>query len=255
MTLSAPFPSHGRINCRSCFTGDEPIKTIGPWQAVNDPGAWGSATPSILVLGFSKGFTQAGAYNSGVFEEIPFRGMRPRLTAALRRIGLLSQGETVESKFAASERDYAFGSLVRCSLSRLNAKTGKRECTGAVMPRAFSEEVSELVNRCAKRFLANLPSSVRVVVMLGTGDPYITGCKTVIRSLYGSGFRDINDVAYSTPGVTWVHIAHPSGLNGHFDNWMAGSDEHASGRKLTSALSALRPGRHGGEATGLLASA
>lgn len=254
MISSPTFPGHGPINCRVCFTSDNPVETIGSWQAVNDPGAWGSASPAILVLGFSKGFTQAGAYSTEKFEEIPFKGMRPRLTVALRRIDLLSERETVESKFTPLERDYAFGSLVRCSLSRLNEKTGKRECTGSVMQKAFTEDVSALVTQCTRRFLADLPPSVRVVVLLGTGNPYIAGCKNVIRLLYGPGFREINEVAYATPGVTWVHIAHPSGLNGHFDSWVVGSKDHASGRKLTLALAALRPGRSGDGMTGLVTS-
>ena len=62
------FPAHGPIACRKCFSGSTSDSlTIGRWQAVNDPGAWGSAAPKILVLGFSKGFTQAGAYRTGKF--------------------------------------------------------------------------------------------------------------------------------------------------------------------------------------------
>src|SRR5690348_13165688 len=52
-------PSHGRIACRRCFAGTDEVLTLGKWRVVNDPGAWGSATPTVLVLGFSKGFTQA----------------------------------------------------------------------------------------------------------------------------------------------------------------------------------------------------
>jgi hypothetical protein len=92
--------------------------TIGRWQAVNDPGAWGSSAPKILILGFSKGFTQAGAYRTGKFEDVPFKGMRPRLTEMLQSLGLLSNREAIDTKMLASEKDFAFGSLVRCSLAR-----------------------------------------------------------------------------------------------------------------------------------------
>ena len=86
MLEQATLPLHGRITCRKCFTTDREIEEIGLWQAVNDPGAWGSDRPSVLVLGFSKGFTQANAYRRDAFEAIPFKGdvMRARLTAALR---------------------------------------------------------------------------------------------------------------------------------------------------------------------------
>jgi hypothetical protein len=165
--------------------------------------------------------------------------MRPRLTAALRRIGLLRDSEVVDKKFLAAEREFAFGSLVRCSLSRLNEKTHKRECTGAVMPKAFTEPVQAMVRRCAETYLANLPASVRLVVMLGTGDAYIKGCRELIRSLYGNRLREINDVAYETPSVLWVHITHPSGMNGYFTPWMNGAATDPSGRKLLQALEAL----------------
>ena len=232
-------PSHGRIACRKCFTTESQIEEIGPWQAVNDPGAWGASQPTVLVLGFSKGFTQASAYQNGKFDEIPFKNMRPRLTMALRRIGVLSATETVDAKFSSTEKAVAFGSLVRCSLSRLNAKTGKRECTGAVMPKAFTEAVHRMVRCCAITYLSKLPASVRLVVMLGSGDPYIEGCRGLVRSIYGTQFAGINEVAYQTSGVIWVHIAHPSGMNGYFKPWMDGNPSDASGNKLVLALDAI----------------
>ena len=232
-------PAHGRVSCRRCFSAEAQIEEIGPWQAVNDPGAWGTSNPTVLVLGFSKGFTQADAYRSGRFEDIPFKNMRPRLTAALQRIGVLSASEAVDNKFSASEPEMAFGSLVRCSLSRLNSRSGKRECTGAVMPKAFTEDVKVVVRRCAQTYLAELPGSVRLVVMLGSGDPYIQGCKDLIRSIYGGAFTDINEVSYRTHGIIWVHIAHPSGMNGYFKPWMEGNPSDASGRKFLMALDAL----------------
>lgn len=54
------------------------------FHVVNDPGAWGAADPEILVLGISKGFTQARALESGEFDSVPFRGIRDRLQEALR---------------------------------------------------------------------------------------------------------------------------------------------------------------------------
>jgi len=118
------------------------------------------------VLGFSKGFTQADAYRIGRFEEIPFKDMRPRLAEVLRLLGVIGPTEFVDQKMVATETDLAFGSLIRCSLSRRNDKTGKYECTGQVMPKAFSEDVSTVVRQCASRFLLHLPDSVRLVLML-----------------------------------------------------------------------------------------
>jgi hypothetical protein len=239
MPEQTSLPPHGRITCRKCFTTERDVEEIALWQAVNDPGAWGSDQPTVLVLGFSKGFTQADAYRSGNFEAIPFKKMRPRLTDALRRLGVLSSTEIIDTKFSAAESDFAFGSLVRCSLSRLNEKERKRECTGAVMPKAFTEPVRVMVRRCAETYLTNLPASLRLVIMLGSGDPYIEGCRNLVQSIYGAGFENINEVAYQTPGVVWIHIAHPSGMNGFFKPWMNGSQSDPSGNKLLMALKAL----------------
>ncbi len=96
-----------------------------------------------------------------------------------------------------------------------------------------------MVIRCAETFLSQLPSSVRVVIMLGNGDAYINGCRRVISSMYGQGFQAVNAVAYQTESFIWVHAAHASGMNGHFDTWMAGIPTKKSGRKLVLALEAL----------------
>lgn len=239
-TSHAHLPSHGPIACRRCFTGLDPVQEIGSWRIVNDPGAWGAATPKVLVLGFSKGFTQADASRAGRFEDIPFKGMRPRLSEVLLTLGALGPGERVDVKMVASERDIAFGSLVRCSLSRKNPKTRRLECTGAIMPKSFVEEITPVVRRCAESYLSDLPPSVRLVVMLGTGDTYIAGCRSLIRSIHREHFSDINDVAYRTGSVTWVHVSHPSGLNGHHPAWMAGEPTSVQGRKRLLALAAIK---------------
>jgi hypothetical protein len=236
---SNTLPCHGRIACRRCFSQDGDTQTIGKWQIVNDPAAWGSANPTVLVLGFSKGFTQANAFRSEQFEDIPFKGMRSRLTEELRLIGVLGAGETVDEKMVDGEREFAFGSLVRCSLSRLDAK-GRLACTGAVMPKAFSEEVSACVERCAETFLGTLPASVRLVLMLGTSDGYVEGCRKLIRALNFGAFSNINSVSYRTGTVVWAHISHPSGLNGHHPTWMAGDRSTKPGLKRVLAMEAIR---------------
>ena len=206
---------------------------------VNDPTAWGSTTPEILILGFSKGFTQANAFQSGRLEDIPFKNLRTRLTEELQLLGLLDATEIVDQKIVATETRFAFGSLVRCSLSRLNAKS-ELKCTGTIMPKAFTEEISSKVRKCAETFLSNLPSSVRLVLMLGTTDSYIEGCRGVIRSLYSAQFSDINAVSYRTRDVTWAHVSHPSGLNGHHQSWITGDPTTKPGRKQKLALAAIR---------------
>jgi hypothetical protein len=205
---------------------------------VNDPAAWGSANPTILILGFSKGFTQANAFRSGRFEDIPFKDMRTRLTEEMRMLGVIGKSETIDQKMVATETEISFGSLVRCSLSRVNKK-GVLACTGEVMPKAFTEEISANLKTCAKAFLGDLPSSVRLVLMLGTTDSYIEGCREVVRSLHGPLFSEINEVSYRTGDVVWVHVSHPSGLNGHHPAWMAGAPSTKPGLKQNLAIKAI----------------
>lgn len=235
-------PVHGWVACRRCFTAPAPLLEIGPWRAVNDPGAWGSATPKVLVLGFSKGFTQANASRSERFEDIPFKGMRVRLTETLRVTGVLGPFETVDQKMVSTEREMAFGSLVGCSLSR-RSKNGRFECTGPIMAKAFLEEVAPMVRRCAEIFLTKLPPSMRLILMLGTGDAYIARCRALIRSLFDPNFEVINDVSYRAGDAVWVHISHPSGLNGHHPAWMSGNPRDKQGRKRLLAMEAIELSR------------
>ena len=58
-------PMHGRVTCTDCFTAggvefDRTRLEGDGWRITSNPLAWGSATPEIVVLGFSKGPTQAG---------------------------------------------------------------------------------------------------------------------------------------------------------------------------------------------------
>ncbi|GBQ84929.1 hypothetical protein AA14337_2950 [Acetobacter malorum DSM 14337] len=238
------FPKHGQITCKACFK-DKTAREIdiGDWHVVNDPGAWGASEPRVIVLGFSKGFTQANAFKDGRFEDVPFKKIRSRLEAALRRVGLVTPSDparTPDERFEATELDFAFGSLVRCSLSRLNGKTGRYECSGAVMTQAFREPVKSVIDTCARRYLTDLPTSVAVVVMLGTGTAYVKACKDLMRSIHPDTFQDINPVSYSAAGATWVHLTHPSGMNGTFNEWLSGSGHTSPSRKRDFAIMALR---------------
>lgn len=225
-------PSHGKIECRICFSAADASvrKPNTDWKMVNDPGAWGGgAKPDYLVLGFSKGATQAGIYESGRFEDIAFAGMRPRLTEALRAMGAMSDHETSDAKISDLNSNIAFGSLIRCSVSRIDktasAKAGQDvyACTGPLITKSF-KEIPEVISNCTKRFLSDLPRSIKTVFLLGNTDSYVTNCQSVLRSLFQNAFRQINPIAVVADGRVWVHIAHPSGLNGHFKTWLNDSD-------------------------------
>ena len=238
-------PKHGKIDCRLCFSAsDSNVRKPNPnWKMINDPGAWGGGSdPDYLVLGFSKGATQAGIYEAGRFEDVAFAGMRPRLTEALRAMGALESYESADSKIANPNSNIAFGSLIRCSVSRLDkaasAKAGKEvyACTGPLITKSF-KEIPQVIANCTKRFLTDLPASVKAVFLLGNTDSYVTSCQTVLRKLFPSDFKQLNEMAVSADGRVWVNIAHPSGLNGHFKTWLNNDD--SSGLKRIQAKAAV----------------
>lgn len=70
------------------------------------------------------------------------------------------------------------------------------------------------------QFLSNLPESVKVVVFLGNSDSYVKQCQALLRKMFSDSFERINDMAVRADRRTWVHVAHPSGLNGHFNTWL-----------------------------------
>jgi hypothetical protein len=236
-------PRHGKIECRRCFHIDEGAarKPAANWRMINDPGAWGGGSgPDYLVLGFSKGATQAGIYDSGRFEDIAFAGMRSRLTEALRAMGVLGEHETSEAKINDPNSNVAFGSLIRCSVSRLDRKASAKAgqnifaCTGPLIIKSFAE-IPEVMSNCAGAFLTDLPASVRSVFFLGNTDAYVVGCQSLLLRLFPNGFRQINPVAVRANGRYWIHIAHPSGLNGHFKAWLNAEDGPGLKRKQARA--------------------
>ncbi len=238
-------PRHGKLECRACFsaTDGRVRKPNADWKMINDPGAWGGGTkPDYLVLGFSKGATQAGIYESGRFEDIAFAGMRPRLTEALRAMGAISDQETADAKISDENSNVAFGSLIRCSVSRIDkrasAKAGRDvyACTGSLISKSF-KEIPEIIDNCTKRFLLDLPQSIKTVFLLGNTDSYVTNCQSVLRNLFPNSFRQTNPMAIIADGRVWVHIAHPSGLNGHFKTWL--NDRNGPGLKRLQARAAV----------------
>jgi hypothetical protein len=238
-------PTHGKINCKVCYKNDEHLSMPhADWKMINDPGAWGGGdNPDYLVLGFSKGATQATYYDKGSFEEVAFAGMRPRLTQALRAIGILTDQECVDDKIQNPDSNISFGSLIRCSVSRRDIKKSLEKgfdvfaCTGPLIKKSFSE-IPEVINRCADTFLSNLPKSVKGVFFLGNDDKYVTSCQAVLQRKFSADFKRINSMSVFADNRVWVHLAHPSGLNGHFNTWL--SSDIGSGIKRLQAEDACK---------------
>lgn len=161
-------PTHGKLDCKKCYKAcSANIAAPHPrWLMRNDPGSWGSSEPKFLVLGFSKGSTQADIYREGTFEDVAFGGnARDRLDTLLKRIGLIAETNHVSNEINNPNSDFSFGSLVRCSLTR-ETKNGTHASSGDLILKSFSE-VPEVLDNCMKKYLSNLPERTRLVLLSG----------------------------------------------------------------------------------------
>lgn len=233
--------THGPITCRDCFHDNEDILKIGEWRLHNNPGYYGSQTPEILVLGFSKGANQNKAAALGDFDKIAFADARHRLQQVLEALGLMPQDRSIDDLMTAKEKQFGVASLVRCSFCKMDE--GKCKTSGAVIPSAFSNAATRrIIVRCAENYLAKLPPSTKLVVLLGTDDRYIKNTKAIARSLYRD-FEDGKEVSFKAGGALWVYGTHPSPGNGCFSAWRDKGHEDKSGGKRIAAQQALEAWR------------
>ena len=228
---------HGPIQCRACYSGSEPTLVLGDWRLHNNPGYYGSSDPEILVLGFSKGANQNKVAEEGNFDKIAFAKARHRLKAVLETLNVMPSDRGIDALMTVRESKFGVASLVRCSFCKMKGRTCKT--SGDVIPSAFTNTSTlPIIQRCAATFLGKLPKRVKLVVLLGTGDSYITKTKAIFSKLY-SDYSTINPVAFRAGGALWLYAAHPSPGNGHFDSWVSAGTENPSGQKRIFALQAL----------------
>ncbi|MEK4031516.1 hypothetical protein WOA01_00145 [Methylocystis sp. IM2] len=189
-----------------------------------------------MLLGFSKGERQSAGILSKRHNDIPYAGFRERLTGGLQKLGLLGPTDTIDSHIREDEPDWAFGSLVRCTL----AKGGKK--SGTIIPSsATADSYKSWREQCTSRYLSKLPTRLEVVVMLSNDDEYVEECRKRITELHPAT-RPINPVAYGDERVTWVHIIHFGGQGfNHMNSWMTGATNKA-GRKGDWAVEAVQKG-------------
>jgi hypothetical protein len=213
-------PNHGKINCSICFNNCN-VRKINKWKIKKDPGHWGSTNPRILILGFSKGATQENIYEKGIFEDVAFGGKqcRSNLTKILQAVNLLKKTETIDEKINKNEKEYAFASLIRCSVSK--EMNGKYLTSGSLITQSF-REIPEIISNCTNTYLAKMPCRLSIVIMLGINDSYIKECKEIIKRINPNKFKEINNVSYLQNNIIFVHLTHPSPGNGHMKNWISG---------------------------------
>jgi hypothetical protein len=194
----------------------------------------------VLVLGVSKGNTQSNAFAAGRFDDVAFKKIRHRLLEVLQTVGLLP-GETLirfERRFLAEEQEYAFASVVRCSLTGMDRKKGIHPADSPNVIPAFKpdSEGYTFVSACVDQHIGSLPSSTRTVILLGNTDSYVRNLQYLVGRTLGC-VTPINNVAYRARGALFVHVSHPSKGNGHFGAFNRG--EGTAGAKMRLARAAL----------------
>jgi hypothetical protein len=240
-------PIHDRIVCRKCWSmhdgKDEFLSEDKRFKLVNDPAAWGSQNPKILVVGITKGNTQSNAMTNCNFDETAYKGFRPRLTAVLHSVGLAKDVKDVSALIRKEESTYAWGSVVRCSLTGFDKKkqTYSGE-SGKVLPAFSDARMGVVVSNCFSKYLGNLPSRVELVVMLGNAEKYLEKMRQLVSRFYQRDFRDDpvdEGISYEGGGRLWVHVGHPSPGNRWYAEFLKGDPASGQGKKRELAKRAI----------------
>jgi hypothetical protein len=228
-------PSHGRIDCTLCYRGkpvkfDHTRRTVGDWRITANPLAWGNPNAEIVILGFSKGPTQAGALATVDHDDIAARGRRLQVGKIIAHIGLISTGRPASLKAAVGrliadrKGRFHFGSLVRCTVERFDRNDQCWKGSGGGMLDKFVDAAfgREVTGNCAIRFLSGLPDATRLVVMFGLGSrgKYVREARRLFELARPGVWRDVNEVAYSDGTITTVHVEHFASQGALIPNWL-----------------------------------
>lgn len=229
-------PCAGRIACTRCHQGDvffdQTRRTEGDWRITANPLAWGNPQAEIVVLGFSKGPTQAGALARSDHDAIAYKGSRHNVGKILAFLGLIPDGDTtflresVDQLIADKNGRFHFGSLIRCTVERLDKGEWKGS-GGGMLDRFFATPFGQdVAGNCASRFLDELPQKTRLILMFGMGAEgnYIRAARNLLQSRLHGEWRPINEVAYWNGQITVVHVEHFAAQGALIPNWLGIND-------------------------------
>lgn len=236
-------PQHGRVSCSTCYRDCQKIefdrtqRTDSGWRITANPLAWGNQDAEIVVLGFSKGPTQAGALATEPHEEIAYRGGRRQVGKILRHVGLLpgvaddQLGEAVSALIARRDGRFHFGSLIRCTVERMEKGAWKGSGGGMLDKFIATRFGSEIASNCTSEFVARLPERTRLVVMFGMGRElnYVRAAQALFERARGGAWRWINEVAYTDGHVVVVHVEHFASQGSLIGDWL-GTRPHKRAR-------------------------
>ena len=216
-------PDHGRVECAFCYRGQPYAFDItrtedDGWRITNNPLAWGNSAPEVMVLGFSKGPTQAGVLASQPHDQIAYRGGRTNLAKILHHVGLLIAPDSrlVDQAISCRRGRFHFASLIRCTVERFDEKEADPEkqwkgTGGGMLDKFIARDFGRtILESCSSRFLRDLPFQTKLIVMLGLGTRgnYISACRRALAKTRPGRWRTINEVTYTDDKVVVVHTEH-----------------------------------------------
>lgn len=235
-------PLHGRVNCTKCFSSEKAVefdvtkRTEGKWRITANPCAWGNHEPEVLVLGFSKGPTQAGALVTFPHDEIAYKGGRKNIGKIFQHIGLIPPtdenllAEAISDLISDKNGRFHFASLNRCTVEQL--KTGEWKATGGGILDKFIESPfgKEISTNCSTQFLKDLPTKTKLIVMFGTGSKlnYVRHAFELYKKVRGGEWAWINEVSYTDGKIVVVHTEHFISQGSYISDWL-GKDNHPRG--------------------------
>lgn len=193
-----------------------------------NPLAWGNADPEVIVLGFSKGPTQAGALATAEHDQIAYKGSRGNVGKLLKHIGLLQQlngedpGQAVSRLITDKQGKFHFGSLIRCTVERQDSGAWKGSGGGMLDKFVATPFGREISSNCTTQFLKTLPTKTKLIVMFGMGSKlnYVRESFALYQKARGGIWRWINEVAYTDGKVTVVHVEHFASQGNLIPRWL-----------------------------------
>lgn len=240
-------PSAGRIACSRCFaseaTFNRSVEERDGWRITNNPLAWGSREPKVIVLGFSKGPNQIQKLLYSHHNDIAYAGSRKNVGKILAGVGLLSEApdnsSVISHLIAEREGPYHFGSLVRCTVERREGDVWKGSGGGMLDKFVATPFGDRITKNCCDEFLKEVKAPLVVMFGLGTGLNYVRSCKKLFEAVLGGSWRSINEVAYTNGAINVVHVEHFASQGSLIPEWLGerGTDRH---RYCTQARTAVK---------------
>ena len=212
----------------------------GKYLIVNDPGYWGAADPRVLVLGMSKGQTQANAivtaYHDGTFDQVAYQGFRSRLLRVIQEMGLMSGDKSIDRHLQADETEWGFASVLRCSLTA-HDKNGTYSAKSSAVIQGMKTAARPFIISCIDEHLRPLSRRTKLVILLGNDNNYFTAIESTMAEIFSDYAKHpkLGPVVFRAGSRFYVHVAHPSRGNGWFEPFFSQPSNLQQGQKREEA--------------------